>query len=252
MKPIALVTGATSGIGKATAIRLAEAGYRLILVGRREERLDQLQAEIQGKTQVLCICLDVRLHEEVEAKLGHLPAEWSEVDVLINNAGLAAGLDPIQDGDINDWDRMIDTNIKGLLYVTRCIAPAMCKRGRGHIVNLGSIAGKQVYANGNVYCATKHAVDALSKGMRIDMLPYGVKVTQICPGAVETEFSLVRFHGDQERADNVYKGFEPLTGQDIADCIVAALSLPHNICVNDMVVMPKAQADGCNFNRKHE
>ncbi|GAD06528.1 short-chain dehydrogenase [Porphyromonas crevioricanis] len=249
MKPIALITGATSGIGRATAIRLADLGYRLIVAGRRQERLEELKAELAGRTELFLICLDVRSQAEVESKLGQLPEEWRMVEVLINNAGLAAGLDPIQQGNPQDWDRMIDTNIKGLLYVTRTIAPGMCERRKGHIFNLGSIAGKQVYPNGNVYCATKHAVDALSKGMRVDMLPYGVKVTQICPGAVETEFSLVRFHGDQQRADNVYKGFEPLKGEDIADCIAAALTLPDNICINDMLVMPKAQADGIFFHK---
>lgn len=247
MKPIALVTGATSGIGRATAIKLSEMGYRLIIAARREDRLNDLKALLSKTTEVLSITLDVRDRKAVEESLGHLPEEWSAVEVLVNNAGLAAGLEPIQDGDPDDWDRMIDTNVKGLLYVTKAIAPGMCNRKKGHIFNLGSIAGKQVYANGNVYCASKHAVNALSQGMRIDMLPYGVKVTQICPGAVETEFSLVRFHGDQHKADNVYTGYEPLTGNDIADCIASALSLPQNICINDMVVMPKSQASSMYF-----
>lgn len=250
MKPIALVTGATSGIGRATAIRLSKMGYRLIIAGRREERLDELSKLLKKDTDVLAIRLDVRDRAEVEEKLGNLPEEWKNVEVLINNAGLAAGLEPIQEGDPNDWDQMIDTNVKGLLYVTKVIAPGMCERHKGHIVNMGSIAGKQVYANGNVYCASKHAVNALSQGMRIDMLPYGVKVTQICPGAVETEFSLIRFHGDQNRADNVYTGYVPLTGEDIAECIATALSLPDNICVNDMVVMPKSQANSMYFHKK--
>ncbi|MFC4665402.1 SDR family NAD(P)-dependent oxidoreductase [Falsiporphyromonas endometrii] len=247
MKPIALVTGATSGIGRATAIKLSEMGYRLIIAARREDRLNDLKALLSKTTEVLSITLDVRDRKAVEESLGHLPEEWAAVEVLVNNAGLAAGLEPIQDGDPDDWDRMIDTNVKGLLYVTKAIAPGMCSRKKGHIFNLGSIAGKQVYANGNVYCASKHAVNALSQGMRIDMLPYGVKVTQICPGAVETEFSLVRFHGDQHKADNVYTGYEPLTGNDIADCIASALSLPQNICINDMVVMPKSQANSMYF-----
>lgn len=247
MKPIALVTGATSGIGRATAIKLSEMGYRLIIAARREDRLNDLKALLSKTTEVLSITLDVRDRKAVEESLGHLPEEWAAVEVLVNNAGLAVGLEPIQDGDPDDWDRMIDTNVKGLLYVTKAIAPGMCSRKKGHIFNLGSIAGKQVYANGNVYCASKHAVNALSQGMRIDMLPYGVKVTQICPGAVETEFSLVRFHGDQHKADNVYTGYEPLTGNDIADCIASALSLPQNICINDMVVMPKSQANSMYF-----
>lgn len=247
MKPIALVTGATSGIGRATAIKLSEMGYRLIIAARRQDRLSELKDLLSKTTDVLALTLDVRDRKAVEASLGRLPKEWDAVEVLVNNAGLAAGLEPIQDGDPDDWDRMIDTNVKGLLYVTKAIAPGMCQRKKGHIFNLGSIAGKQVYANGNVYCASKHAVNALSQGMRIDMLPYGVKVTQICPGAVETEFSLVRFHGDQQKADHVYTGYTPLTGEDIADCIASALSLPDNICINDMVVMPKSQANSMYF-----
>ncbi len=249
MSPIALITGATSGIGAATSRRLASLGYNLIITGRRAERLQQMAEELRNEyaATVLPLCFDVRKREEVEAHLGNLPEDWQQIAVLVNNAGLAAGLDPIQSGDIEDWERMIDTNIKGLLYVTRTISPGMIARKNGHIINIGSIAGKEVYPNGNVYCATKHAVDALSKAMRIDMLPYGIKVTQVCPGAVETEFSLVRFHDDQDRADAVYKGFTPLTGNDIAECIATALTLPENICINDMVVMPRAQASSGNF-----
>ncbi len=247
-KPIALVTGATSGIGQATAQKLASMGYKLIITGRRAERLSAISSLLKGLgAEVLTLCFDVRHQDEVERHLGNLPEEWRNVDVLINNAGLAAGLEPIQEGLTDDWERMIDTNIKGLLYVTRTIAPGMVKRKKGHIFNLGSIAGKEVYPNGNVYCATKHAVDALSQAMRIDMLPYGIKVTQICPGAVETEFSLVRFHDDKSRADAVYKGFTPLQGADIAECIAAALTMPAHLCINDMVVMPVAQANSRNF-----
>ena len=214
MNPIALITGATSGIGAASARRLASLGYNLIITGRRSERLQNIADEIRAEypVEILPLSFDVRNREEVE-----------------------------------DWERMIDTNIKGLLYVTRTISPGMIARGAGHIINIGSIAGKEVYSNGNVYCATKHAVDALSKAMRIDMLPYGIKVTQICPGAVETEFSLVRFHDDQAKADAVYKGFTPLCANDIAECIAAVLNLPDNICINDMVVMPKAQAGSGHF-----
>lgn len=172
----------------------------------------------------------------------YLPTEWQNIDVLVNNAGLASGLEPINEGDFTDWNTMIDTNIKGLLYVTRQIAPLMIKNKSGHIINIGSIAGKEVYPNGVVYCATKHAVDALSKGMRLDFVPYGIKVTQICPGAVETEFSEVRFHGDKERAKNVYKGFTPLTGADIADTISYVINLPQHVCINDLTIMPTAQA----------
>ncbi|ATS06167.1 NAD(P)-dependent oxidoreductase [Porphyromonas gingivalis] len=249
MNPIALITGATSGIGAASARRLASLGYNLIITGRRSERLQNIADEIRAEypVEILPLSFDVRNREEVEAHLGNLPDPWRSVSVLVNNAGLAAGLDPIQSGDIEDWERMIDTNIKGLLYVTRTISPGMIARGAGHIINIGSIAGKEVYSNGNVYCATKHAVDALSKAMRIDMLPYGIKVTQICPGAVETEFSLVRFHDDQAKADAVYKGFTPLCANDIAECIAAVLNLPDNICINDMVVMPKAQAGSGHF-----
>lgn len=250
-QPIALITGATSGIGEATAYKLASLGYRLIITGRRKDRLEGVAACLRAKgAEVLPLVFDVRDKDAVSAALQPLPEGWQEIDVLVNNAGLAAGLEPIQEGLIDDWERMIDTNVKGLLYVTRVVAPGMVKRGKGHIFNIGSIAGKEVYPNGNVYCATKHAVDALSQAMRIDMLPYGVKVTQVCPGAVETEFSFVRFHDDQAKADAVYTGFEPLKGEDIAACIASALTLPANICINDMVVMPVAQANSRNFHKK--
>lgn len=252
MKKIALVTGATSGIGRATAIALADAGYNLILTGRRKERLEELKAlvGITYKSDALALCFDVRNQEEVENHISALPAAWRNIDVLVNNAGLAVGLNPIQEGLIEDWERMIDTNIKGLLYMTRAVAPIMCERGVGHIVNLCSTAGKEVYENGNVYCATKHAVDALSKAMRIDMLKYGIKVTNICPGAVETEFSLVRFKNDKEKADKTYEGMTPLTGDDIAQLVRFAVSLPDHVCINDLVVTPKAQANATNIIRK--
>ena len=252
MSKIALITGATSGIGRAVADIFAENKYNLIVTGRRSERLQELKAalERQHGISVLALCFDVRDNDEVVRNIESLPVEWRNIDVLVNNAGLAVGLNHIQDGVLDDWERMIDTNIKGLLYVTRAVSPLMIARNSGHIVNICSIAGKEVYENGNVYCATKHAVDALSKAMRIDMLGHNIKVTNVCPGAVETEFSLVRFKGDTQRAAGTYKGIEPLTGRDIAECIYFAVSLPQHVCINDMMIMPTAQADSRTFNRK--
>ena len=245
MKKIALITGATSGIGRAVADIFAENKYNLIVTGRRSERLQELKAALERQ-----LCFDVRDNDEVVRNIESLPVEWRNIDVLVNNAGLAVGLNRIQDGVLDDWERMIDTNIKGLLYVTRAVSPLMIARNSGHIVNICSIAGKEVYENGNVYCATKHAVDALSKAMRIDMLGHNIKVTNICPGAVETEFSIVRFKGDTQRAAGTYRGIEPLTGRDIAECIYFAVSLPKHVCINDMMIMPTAQADSRTFNRK--
>ena len=252
MNKIALITGATSGIGRAVADIFAENKYNLIVTGRRSERLQELKAalERQQGISVLALCFDVRSNDEVVRNTESLPVEWRNIDVLVNNAGLAVGLNHIQDGVLDDWERMIDTNIKGLLYVTRAVSPLMIARNSGHIVNICSIAGKEVYENGNVYCATKHAVDALSKAMRIDMLGHNIKVTNICPGAVETEFSIVRFKGDTQRAAGTYRGIEPLTGRDIAECIYFAVSLPQHVCINDMMIMPTAQADSRTFNRK--
>ncbi len=252
MKKNALITGATSGIGKAAAQRFAKEGYNVIITGRRKSILEDLQKQIkeQYKVDVLTLNFDVTNFLEVDQHLGHLPYEWQNVDVLVNNAGLAVGLNPIHEGVLDDWERMINTNIKGLLYVTRTIAPGMVARKSGHIINIGSIAGKEVYPNGNVYCATKHAVDALSKAMRLDMVDYGIKVTQICPGAAETEFSLVRFKGDQGRADKVYDGFAALTSEDIADAIYYAVSAPDHVDVQDMLVLPKAQASATIFHRE--
>jgi 3-hydroxy acid dehydrogenase/malonic semialdehyde reductase len=251
MQKIVLITGATSGIGQATAKIFATNGHRLIITGRREERLHKLAGELKAQfgVEVLPLVFDVRDSNAVQAAADNLPAAWRTIDVLVNNAGLAVGLGAIQEGVLDDWERMIDTNIKGLLYVTRSFSPLMISRNSGHIINIGSIAGKEVYANGNVYCATKHAVDALSKAMRTDMLKHNIKVTQIAPGAVETEFSVVRFKGDQERADNFYKGFEPLTGEDIASLVYYVTTLPAHVCINDMVVMPTAQASATNINR---
>ncbi|RNC65493.1 SDR family oxidoreductase [Proteiniphilum sp. X52] len=250
MEKIALITGATSGIGEATALKLAGNGFDIIITGRRQERLNVLKNTLEENgSHVLALCFDVRDEEGVNAALGNLPPEWQSVDVLVNNAGLAAGLEPVQQGDSLDWNRMIDTNVKGLLYVTRCISQGMISRKKGHVINIGSIAGKEVYPNGNVYCATKHAVDALTKGMRFDLLPHNIKVTQICPGAVETEFSLVRFHGDKHRADKVYEGYECLVAHDIAECIWFAVSRPPHVNINDMVVMPTAQASASVFHK---
>lgn len=251
MNKIALITGATSGIGQATALKAAEAGYDVIITGRRKERLDELAKAIQAKgTDVLALCFDVRQQTEVQAAIDSLNDKWKNIDVLVNNAGLAVGISPIQEGILDDWERMIDTNVKGLLYITRAVAPLMTARQSGHIVNIASIAGKEVYPGGNVYCATKHAVDALSKAMRTDMLRYNIKVTNIAPGMVETEFSLVRYKGNSEAAANVYQGVTPLTNNDIADTIIFAITRPPHVCLNDIVIMPTAQANSRDVNRK--
>lgn len=239
---IVLITGATSGIGEATARLLADQNFKLILCGRRKERLESLKKELQTQTEVITCSFDVRNRQEVTAALSGLPDGWKEIDVLINNAGNAHGLDPIQNGNADDWDAMMDINVKGLLYVTKEVLPSMVKRNVGHIINIGSIAGKETYANGNVYCASKFAVDALTKGMRVDLNAHNIKVTAIHPGLVETEFSLVRFKGDGERAANVYKGFDPLVGRDIADLILFALTRPPHVVIADLVVLPTAQA----------
>ncbi|MFH0760513.1 MAG: SDR family oxidoreductase [Bacteroidota bacterium] len=251
-KPIVLITGATSGIGRAAAIRLAKEGYRLILTARRAENLKKLGSKLndQYKTKCYVYPLDVRNLSAVRDFVGSLPPEWQSVSVLLNNAGLAAGLDPIQDGSTDDWDQMIDTNIKGLLYMTRMIAPGMIERQSGHIINIGSIAGKEVYPNGAVYCATKSAVDALTRGMRQDLVPYGIKVSSVCPGAVETEFSLVRFKGDKERAGKVYQGFEPLQAKDIADLIHFIITRPAHVNIQDVLIMPTAQASATIVHKK--
>lgn len=246
MAKIALITGATSGIGAACADTFAAQGYDLILIARRENLLVVLAQELSAKYGVLVkkIQADVRDKENINYVLETLAADWKNIDVLVNNAGLSQGLDPIDKGATEDWDTMIDTNVKGLLYVTKAVSGLMVERKKGHIINIGSIAGKEVYPNGNVYCATKHAVDALSKGMRIDLLPHGIKVTAIHPGMVETEFSIVRFKGDENRAKKVYDGFEPLIAQDIADAIWYAVSRPAHVNINDMLIMPTAQATG--------
>jgi 3-hydroxy acid dehydrogenase / malonic semialdehyde reductase len=249
---IALITGATSGIGEAVALKLAMKGYDLIITGRRGSRLSTLASSIEKdyKVRTLPLVFDVCSLVEVEKHLSNLPANWSNIDILVNNAGLAVGLNPIDKGIIEDWERMINTNVKGLLYVTKIISSYMTKRQIGHIINLCSIAGKEVYPNGNVYCATKHAVDAITKSTRIDLLPYNIRVSQICPGAVETEFSEVRFKGDKERAAKVYTGFKPLTAEDIANAIIFMIDCPPHVNINDMVIMPTAQANSSIFNKK--
>ena len=251
-KKIAFITGATAGIGKASAELFAKNGYNIIITGRRKERLDEFSIHLKStyKVEVLTLNFDVRNLVEVESVIASIPDEWKKIDILLNNAGLAAGLNTIQEGSINDWERMIDTNIKGLLYITRSIAPIMIQNGFGHIINIGSIAGKEVYANGNVYCATKHAVDALSKGMRIDLLPHNIKVTAINPGMVETEFSIVRFNGDEDRAKSVYKGLEPLLPEDIAETVFWVASRPAHVNINDIVIMPTVQANATTTIRK--
>lgn len=249
MNKIIMITGATSGFGKATAIQFARNGYDIIITGRRKERLDELEKELlaHGKIKVLCLNFDVRNREEVASVISNLPEEWKAIDILVNNAGLAVGMDHIDQGNIDDWERMIDTNIKGLLYITRTVAPLMVARDRGHIFNIGSIAGKENYEYGNVYCATKSAVDSLSRSMRIDMLRHNIKVTNIAPGMAVTEFSLVRFKGDEGKADSVYKGIDPLKGEDIADVIYFCATLPEHVCINDLVITPTQQA-GVNHN----
>jgi NADP-dependent 3-hydroxy acid dehydrogenase YdfG len=250
-RKIVFVTGATSGIGKATAIKFAENGYSVIINGRRAERLKELEGELtELGCRVLSLPFDVREREAVKKAIESIPDEWRAIDVLINNAGLAVGLDHIDKGNTDDWERMIDTNFKGLLWLTRYVSPLMVARGKGHIINIASIAGKEVYENGNVYCASKFAVDALSKAMRIDLVQHNIKVTNVAPGLVETEFSLVRFKGNQAKAETPYKGIKPLTGDDIAGVLFYCASLPEHVNINDVVVMPAAQASATVVNRK--
>lgn len=242
MNKIALITGATSGIGKATAIKLSENGFDLILCGRRAEKLDELKNLLSGTSKIQTLIFDVRDKQDVKLKLDSLPDEWKNIDVLINSAGNAHGLSPIDKGDIEDWDAMIDGNVKGLLYVSRAIIPKMVERRKGHIINLSSIAGKQTYINGNVYCASKKAVEAISEGMRLDLTEHGIKITNIAPGAVETEFSEVRFKGDTEKAGKVYEGYEPLLAEDIADLIFYTINAPDRVTIADVVIYSKSQS----------
>ena len=249
-KRIALITGATSGFGEATAKLLAKNNFKLILCGRRQDRLDHLIAELSSETEVTTLSFDVRDHDAVKESIASLSDSWKEIDVLVNNAGNAHGLDPIQTGSLEDWDAMIDINVKGLLYVSKEVMPVMTQRKTGHIINIGSIAGKEVYPNGNVYCASKFAVDTLTKGMRMDLNPFGIKVTSINPGLAETEFSLVRFKGNSEKAASVYKGMDPLRAEDIADIILYVLNSPAHVVLADITVLPTAQGSATLVNRK--
>lgn len=250
-KLTALITGATSGIGLACARRFAAGGWNLVLVARRAERLEAISKQIADHhgVKIMTIQLDVRDKETIKVVEAFLNEQKCNIDVLVNNAGLAAGLNPIHEGLVDDWERMIDTNIKGLLYVTKAVLPGMIVAAKGHIINIGSIAGKEVYPGGNVYSATKFAVEGLTRSMRIDLLPYGIKVTQVAPGAAETEFSLVRFNGDSERAKHVYQGYKPLRGKDVAEAVWFAANLPSHVNVNDLLLMPSAQAGSVHFHR---
>lgn len=249
MDKTVLVTGATSGIGRETARILAKNKYKVILCGRREDRLELLEKELSEYTEIHTLAFDVRDKKAVSEKINGLPATFSKIDILINNAGNAHGLDPIQNGSLDDWETMIDINIKGLLYVSKAVIPKMIEQKSGHIINIGSTAGKEVYPNGNVYCATKHAVDALNKSMKMDLNTYGIRVGAIHPGLVETEFSEVRFKGDKNKAANVYKGFKPLRPEDIADIIHFVISRPYHVNISDLVVMASAQASATIINR---
>ncbi|TAJ47788.1 MAG: SDR family NAD(P)-dependent oxidoreductase [Chitinophagaceae bacterium] len=246
MDKIILITGASSGFGKAIAEKFATDGWNCIVTGRRADRLNALVAELQTKYQVkaLPLVFDVQDRKAVFAAIENLPAEWKTIDVLVNNAGLALGRDSFENANLDDWDTMIDTNVKGMMYVTKAVLPYMTARKKGHIINMGSVAGKLVYKEGNGYCASKHAVDALSKAMRIDLLPHRIKVTAIHPGAAETEFSMVRFKGDATKAKQVYDGFIPLYASDVADIAFYCASLPENVCINDLTVTSVSQADG--------
>lgn len=251
MKKIVFITGATSGFGEACAYKFAQNNYDLILNGRREERLNDLKKKLENEYSVKCILLpfDVREQQASFDAVNSLPEDWRRIDVLINNAGLALGRDTFDNASLEDWDTMIDTNVKGLLYVSKAVVPLMVARKQGHIINLGSVAGKEIYEKGNVYCATKAAVEAISKSMRIDLLPHHIKVTAIHPGAAETEFSIVRFKGDQATADKIYDGFKPLTAEDVADIIFYTANLPAHVCINDLVVTCTQQADAIYFNK---
>jgi hypothetical protein len=253
VKPIAVITGASSGFGEAIAHQLAKAGWNLILLARREERLTALSKHLYQtyQTDSLIFACDVRNLGEVESVYENIPIQWKNFEVLINNAGLAVGKESLDQGDTDDWNRMIDTNVKGLIFVTRTFVRSMINQKKGTIINVGSIAGKEAYPGGNVYSATKSAVDALTRSMRIDFLEYNIRVGQIAPGAAETEFSLVRFKGDANKADAVYRGYQALQAQDIADAVLFMVSRPAHVCINDMIIMPTAQANATTFNKKN-
>ena len=239
----ALITGATSGIGKATAERFAKEGIALVVCGRRQERLDELVEELSKQVPLHSLTFDVRNRSDVATAIASLPKDFSQIDILVNNAGNAHGLDTIQEGNLDDWDAMLDINVKGLLYVSKAIIPGMIERNEGHIINIGSLAGKEVYPKGNVYCASKHAVDAINQGMRIDLNEFGIRVGAINPGLVETEFSEVRFKGDNERAKTVYQGYKALQAEDIADIIHFVVTRPYHVNIADLLVLPSAQAN---------
>jgi 3-hydroxy acid dehydrogenase/malonic semialdehyde reductase len=249
---VVFITGASSGIGRSCARTFAREGARLILAARRRSRLEELAVEIQSSSgaEVHFLELDVRDQPAVEKAVDALPSEWAAIEVLVNNAGLSRGLDKLHEGKLDDWEEMIDANIKGLLYVSRAVIPGMVKRGRGHVINIGSIAGHEVYPGGNVYCATKFAVNALSRGLRLDLSGTGVRVTSVDPGMVETEFSLVRFRADKERAEKVYQGFTPLSPDDIADAVVYCATRPPHVNISEMIVMPTDQASTLVIHKK--
>ncbi len=251
MTPTIIITGATSGIGRACAEKFAAQGYRLIITGRRQDRLAELQATLQKDygTELWPLCFDVQDKAAVFAAFASLPPEWQQVDILLNNAGLALGRDLFDEADMDDWETMLQTNVNGLLYATKAVLPLMTARKQGHIINIGSTAGKEVYEKGNVYCASKHAVDAISKAMRIDLLRHGIKVTAVHPGAVETEFSVVRFKGDAQKAAAVYDGFIPLTAADVAETVYYCASLPPHVCINDLVITCLQQANSFNIHK---
>lgn len=247
-----LITGATSGIGRACAFKFASKGYRLILTGRRQEKLLSLKNELiqQFQAEVLDLCFDVQDKAQVKTMLSDIKNPWNNIDILLNNAGLALGRDSFEEASIEDWETMLQTNVNGLLYVSKTILPCMIAQKKGHIINIGSIAGKEVYENGNAYCASKFAVDAISKSMRIDLLKHNIKVTAIHPGAVETEFSIVRYKGDEQKANATYAGFTPLTGEDIADTIFYAAELPNHVCINELTITCTQQGSATNFFKK--
>jgi len=251
MKKIVLITGATSGIGKACAVKFASAKFDIILTGRRNERLNELKTELEKQhgISVLALCFDVQDKKAVNAALKNLPEQWQKIDILINNAGLALGRDSFEDADMDDWETMLNTNVHGLLYVSKAVLPFMLAQKKGHIINMGSVAGKEVYEKGNVYCASKYAVDAITKSMRIDLLKNNIKVTGIHPGAVETEFSIVRFKGEESKAKSAYDGYKPLTAEDIADTIFYCVSLPDHVCINDLVITCTQQAGTYYFHK---
>lgn len=250
MQKTALITGATSGIGRATAKRFAQEGIALILCGRRAERLAKLQKELAELVPCYTLCFDVRNNDEVQKQISSLPSDFQQIDILLNNAGNAHGLDPIQSGNVEDWDAMLDINVKGLLYVSKAIIPQMITQNSGHIIHIGSTAGKEVYPNGNVYCASKHAVDAINKGMRIDLNPYDIRVGAIHPGLVQTEFSEVRFKGNTDKADKVYQGYKALQADDLADIIHFVVSRPYHVNIADLVVLPSAQANSTTVRKE--